>query len=167
GLAWLFGFGALVLAYGFDGRGLVSWGWPVGLTVLMSLQLVAMILMIVTLHRSTGSIRGESARRWAMWGWTWPAGFFAVGMFDMWLAKRLADDQMTQISCALAMLIVGLLYMTGGALGREWPMFALGVWILAVDAVSLQFAPGVQLLLLAVLAGLGAIATGCWMRWRA
>ncbi|MFI6598310.1 hypothetical protein ACIBHX_18800 [Nonomuraea sp. NPDC050536] len=167
GVAWLLGYAAFFLTYGFDGHGLAPIGWQLALTVLMGLQVVALIVMIFSIRRSTGRIRGESSRGWAMWGSTWMAGFFVVGFVDLRLGPMLTDAQMGQISTALAMLVVGILYMTGGALGREWPMFLLGCWVLLVDGVAVGFTPGVQALLLSLLAGGGTIVAGCLMRWRA
>lgn len=167
GVAWLVGFGAFFLTYGFDGHALVPIGWQLALSLLMGLQVVALAVMILAIRRSAGRIRGESSKSWAMWGSTWMAGFLVVGFVNMRLGPMLSDTQMAQISTALAMLVTGMLYMAGGALGREWPMFLLGCWVMLVDGVAVNFAPGVQALLLSLLTGGGTIVAGSLMRWRA
>lgn len=72
-----------------------------------------------------------------MYGWSWALGFGALSAINMGLIRMgLTHDQIAMLWPASSLLIVGVLYLAGGALWRDRFQFGLGVWILFADAVS-------------------------------
>ncbi|MFE0156220.1 hypothetical protein ACFWY5_54445 [Nonomuraea sp. NPDC059007] len=168
GAAWFIGFGTLFLGQGLqgDGNGLLPITWQVGLSVLWATQIIAFVLMVIAVLRSGGHIKGESETRGAMYGLAWFIGFNAMGIIATRFVPHLQEDTIGPFYTALFMLVAGLLYMAGGAIYRLWPQFLLGVWVVVVDVVGTVLGGGWIYLLLAVLGGGGAVATGLWLRWR-
>ncbi|WP_327085216.1 hypothetical protein OIE66_22960 [Nonomuraea sp. NBC_01738] len=166
GVAWLIGFGMFFLTYGFDGEGIVQLPWEVSLAVLMGCQLMALGLLVLATARSGAHVRGESEQRGAMYGMTWFVGMSAVGLIGSRFADYLPDEQVSLLFTAFLMLMVGVLYMAGGAMYRHWGQFFLGIWVAVIDLIGVTLGPGWHPLLMAVLVGGGAIVAGCWMKWR-
>lgn len=166
GVAWILGFGAYFLIYGFDGTGYVSLPWEFALAVSTGGQLIALALLIYAVHRAGAHIRGQSGQRGAMYGTAWFVGMCSVGMIGSHFAPQLAKAETGLLFSAFSMLVVGVLYMAGGALYGVWPQFFLGVWTSVINIVGAALGVGWHPLLMATLVGGGTVATGVWMRWR-
>lgn len=142
GSAWLLGYGTI---YGS------AHGWlPLNhaqALIAFSIILGAALLVSMLLGIAAGSgIRGNSAFQGAVYGWSW---FLGMGLLAV-LAARIGSvidhpPTVGLIINGVAVLIVGLIFMLGGALWRDAPMVALGIWFLLVDAVALLMGPDAYL----------------------
>ncbi|NRQ39145.1 hypothetical protein HII36_46080 [Nonomuraea sp. NN258] len=164
GVAWLLGFTALFLHYGLDGRSYAPISQAQALTVLFSAQLVSGGLAALGIVRQAGHTRGGNAIKGAMYGWSWTAGLVVMTVLAVRLSPLLPEDEVGLLWAGGFMLVVGLLYMAGGAVWHDWPTFFLGTVTLAADAVGVMLGAGWHALLIAVLVGGGQIAIGLWLR---
>lgn len=155
GTAWLGGYLALFLtartsptfqpsALAFAVFGVVLVGAAVG-------------TVVHVLRRSAG-VRGPSARSGAMYGWSWFLGFLAVYLVNTGIVNAGASDEVIAIAWnSTSCLVVGVLYMAGGALWQERPMFALGVWIVIVTGAAAVVGMPWTYLVMAVAGGGGML----------
>lgn len=134
GLAWLLGFGTL------HGS---RFGWlPIdhepALAAFGVAILVAIVITIVLTGRYSRGIRGHSSFIGTMYGVSWALGFLVMGTLsgvivgvvdDFWVRGMLMNG--------IAILIVGLLYITGGTTFNDKTQSVMGVWFLVVDMVAL------------------------------
>lgn len=138
GSAWLIGYGVL---HG-SSHGWLPLEYSTALIIFgiaITLGVASSIWLSITV--SIG-IRGESAFRGAVYGWTWLLGFAVVFFAANRIAQVGTDQQFTGMMVnALAVLVVGMMYMSGGALWRDIPMLVLGIWFLLVDVMSLIAGP--------------------------
>ncbi|GAB3272651.1 hypothetical protein [Arthrobacter pigmenti] len=134
GTAWLIGYGALHGA---------RYGWlPLGSTaaliVLFGMLAAALVITTVLVVQSTAGIRGASSIQGAIYGWTWGLAFVVVGLLSGTVADSIAaEDLRGLIINAIAILVVGMMYMLGGALWRDIPMTVMGIWFLVVNVVAM------------------------------
>ncbi|MGY4644092.1 hypothetical protein [Cellulomonas sp. URHB0016] len=133
GAAWLVGYGGLWLSAD-RGAGSPS----VAAAVLAAaLGVAAVVVTIVHVTRRSRGITGESARQGVLYGWAWPIGFLAMTWIVGALGKAGASDEVIGLAAnATAALVVGLLYLAGGAMWRATGMYVLGAWIALVGAAS-------------------------------
>ncbi len=138
GTAWLIGYGSLHGAT-HNWLPLSSSTALILFSIVVVLGVASSALLSITVSRG---IRGESAFQGAVYGWTWMLAF-AVVFFAASRIGSISTDQAFNgmIINALAILVVGMMYMSGGALWRDVPMLALGIWFLLVDIVSLIAGP--------------------------
>lgn len=146
GLAW--GAGYLVLwgsARDAAGGGATGAAFAVFFVLLAA----AMAITIVHSVRRGAGTRGPSARTGAMYGWSWMLGFLAYPFIISGVARAGASDEVVALLAnALACVVVGLLYLAGGAAFGDSGLYALGLWILLVGGVStLAGIPGSYLVL--------------------
>ena len=72
-----------------------------------------------------------------MYGWSWGLGFFALGVVNIGVTRLgLPDDAVTLLWSGSSLLLVGVLYLGGGALFQDRFQYGLGVWMLASAACS-------------------------------
>jgi len=144
GVAWLAGY--LVLWTSAQGREQPEpWAfWVFG----GALAAAVVLTMVHTISRTAGT-RGVSARTGAMYGWAWLLGFLTLGVFLGGLARAGADAEIMGLaSNGGACLVVGLLYLGGGAAFCENSLYVLGAWILLVaGAATLVGLPGTYLVM--------------------
>ena len=152
GAVWLVGYGAMWLTARDDDTPSVAAG-----VVAVAGGVLALVVTIVHITRRTRGIAGASARQGAMYGWAWAIGFLAQSMIVGGLARAGASNEVTALAAnAIAALVVGLLYLTGGVLWRSSAMYVLGGWIALVGAgAALAGLPGSYLLM--ALAGGGGM----------
>lgn len=138
GLAWLMGFGTL------HGS---RFGWlpldrGTSFAVFGSCILLGVISTIVMVSRYSRGIRGHSAFIGAMYGIAWALGFFVMGILagivgnaigDFWLRGMLINGS--------AILIVGLLYITGGTTFNDKTQCYMGIWFLLVNIAAMMTGP--------------------------
>jgi hypothetical protein len=168
GVAWLLGFGALFLRYGLDGvpDGPISPGQA--LAVLLGTQVVAGAFTGFAMSRIGRGVRGESSAKGTMYGLSWMAGVILMWVICMHFTFtfKLPEAELSLLWAACFLTVPALLYMTGGAVWTNWPMFFMGAWIAAVDGAGVLLGIGWHTLLSAVLLGAGQIAFGFWLRRR-
>lgn len=143
GVAWVVGY--LTLYVTFDG---VSSPWWAFVVFIAALLLAVVVTAVHTARRSAG-LSGESATVGAMYGWTWVVGFVAAFLIFASAARAgVTPELMALLSNGVSCLVVGLIYMAGGMLWREWRMFVLGAWIAVIAGVaSLAGAPVIYLVM--------------------
>ncbi|MEJ5947021.1 hypothetical protein WDZ17_17150 [Pseudokineococcus basanitobsidens] len=135
GLAWLVGFVALWTAT--TGRGPLVLPGAVAETTFGLLLAAALVVTTVHVARRSAGVRGASARQGAMYGWAWFLGF---GLYFAVMASA-ADAGASAgllgvLAPALAGLVVGLLYLSGGAMWQDRTMYTLGAWVLVASAAD-------------------------------
>ena len=156
GVAWLAGFGAFAAAERTDP--MVSRSIA-GLT-LGVLCAAAATVTILVVRRAAAGVQGTSSRLGILYGGSWLLGFGAMaaimgGLDHSGLPERALD----LLSVVLPCLIVGLLYMGGGAIWQQPTQFALGGW-LAVTGAAVAWAGLPEAYLVAALAGGGGLLVG-------
>jgi len=91
----------------------------------------------VHLIRKSGGVRGTTAVQGAMYGWAWLLGFAVVATLGYALNRDGANVQVTStVMMTVNLLVVGVLYMAGGAIWGERTQFVLGAWILVVTIAA-------------------------------
>ncbi|WP_336205115.1 hypothetical protein [Nonomuraea sp. LPB2021202275-12-8] len=166
GMAWLLGFGAFFLHYGLHGVPYAPISQNQALGVLMSAQVVAGGLAAFGIVKMAGQVRGETSAKGTMYGYSWFVGMVLLGVIATRVSPMLPAAESGLLWAGASLMLVAVLYMTGGAIYLDWPMFFVGVWIAAVNALGVLLGPGWHALLTAVLLGGGQIAAGFWLRRR-
>lgn len=128
---------------------------------------------------------------YAVWGASWALGFaglylgyrdvvplVAAGVLfflllvsamvvtGVHIARATRGVRSALLGPALSLLVVGLLYLGGGAVWRDRMQYGLGVWILAIDAVSVFAGVPGNYLLLSLAGGGGFLAAAAWFAVR-
>ncbi|GIG21959.1 hypothetical protein Cch01nite_26830 [Cellulomonas chitinilytica] len=156
GAAWLVGYGGMWLSAEGDGGPTAPAAVLAG-----ALGVAAVVTTIVHVVRRTRGITGDSARQGALYGWAWFVGFLAMSWIVGALGAAGASDEVVGLAAnSVAALVVGLLYLAGGAMWHATGMYVLGAWIALVGAAS-AFAglPG-SYLWLSLAGGGGMLAAG-------
>lgn len=168
GVAWLVGFTCFFLHYGLDGKPYAPISQTQALTVLMIFQLIAGSLVAYEITRMNTGVRGDTPAKGAMYGYTWFAGMVVMSVIAIRVSPMLPEAESGLLWAGISLLVVGVLYMAGGAIFMFWPMFFVGVGISAVNGLGVLLGPGWHALLTAVLLGGGQIVAGLWWRrkWR-
>src|SRR5690606_36266075 len=125
GLAWLVGFGALCPRCGLCGAPHLPIAYWAALTVLFSGMAVAAAAAAYAGWRSATHLRGVSQDRGMMYGLAWPAALIMVAAIALRFGRpeNLPPQEIGLLWASLSILVVATLYMAGGALWREWPVF--------------------------------------------
>lgn len=156
GLAWSVGFLLQWLAW----PGAPRIGLPYGgaLAIFTGLLLAAGVVTAVHLARCSAGVRGTSASQGAMYGWAWFLSFCGVGALGAWLGTSGVSDEVMAVGMTgSSTLLVGALYMAGGAMLNERTQFALGAWICVTTAAGLLTGPPTLLVVIAVAGGGGML----------
>ncbi|GAA3293706.1 hypothetical protein ACFFON_10970 [Arthrobacter citreus] len=138
GLAWLAGYGAL------EGS---RHGWlplepAAALVVLGAALLIATVATVAVSVRASLGIRGLSAFQSRMYGASWILGFLIMGILSVSIGRAVDDFWLRgMLINSTAVLIVGLLYVSGGATFNDRRQCFLGLWLLAVTAAALLSGP--------------------------
>ena len=135
GVAYLLGFGAIFLTYptALPIR-LAGWTAAVITAVLFA---SAVIITAVTGARAGRGLRGPSQTAGVMYGWSWTLGFSALAAVNLGVTRLgLPDDAVTLLWSGSSLLLVGVLYLGGGALFQDRFQYGLGVWMLVSGACS-------------------------------
>ncbi|MHA7285939.1 hypothetical protein ACX80I_06655 [Arthrobacter sp. MDT3-44] len=138
GLAWLLGYGAL------HGS---RFGWlpidrgPALLVLGLCILAGALVTLIMAARQSHG-IRGHSSFIGAMYGSAWALGFLVLGILSGLIADAIGDYWLVGLVInSIAVLIVGLLYITGGTTFNDRTQAILGIWFLVVDVIAIISGP--------------------------
>lgn len=154
GAVWLAGFGLLWLSESFpDGLG-VGWAYA-GFAALMA---VGVVLTVVHLARRSSGLTGVTSSQRRMFGWTWGLSFGVVTALNTSLGMGGASDQvMAVVTSVVPALVVGALYMAGGAVWGDSVQFGLGAWICVAAAAGALSGPDHVHLVMAVAGGGGLL----------
>ncbi len=147
GLAWLLGFGSLYLARAEIGP--VELAPSVAGLVFFGLLVAAMVITGMHMSRRFAGVRGVSTRIGAMYGWAWVLGFSTYAAILTGAGRAGVDEPVLGLLWSTGSgLVVGLLYVAGGALWQDWIQYGLGAWILVASAAgALAGTPGVYLVM--------------------
>ena len=163
GLAWLLGYTTLYMSSlrtadaagavtGPTGAGgAVGQPEPWAFLAFSFLIVSAVAITIVHIMTRVSGVRGASARSGALYGWAWFISFAAMSMVLGGLARAGANPEvMALASNSLSCLVVGIMYLAGGAMWQETRLYVLGVWILLVaGAATIVGQPGLYLVMAA------------------
>ena len=157
GLAWLVG-NLLLFVTARESTMLTPAGWSFAIYYVLLAVAVA-VTIVHTVQRSRGVV-GPSGRSGAMFGWAWTISFVGVFLTMTGLMEAGASPQVINLGwSALSCLLVGILYLAGGAMWQSTVLYALGGWIVVVAGAStLAGLPGSFLVM--ALAGGGGLLVG-------
>lgn len=168
GVAWLVGFGLFWLSSPFRVAGpLLDIPLPVVGVVYAALLLAAAVVSIAHTARMARGLRGVSARTGAMYGWSWTLGFVALPCIVLTAGRLGANDEVLALLWpAVSGLVVGLLYLAGGAIWDDTTQYAIGAWLVVTTAVGALFGPTGLYLVMALAGGGGFLLAAAWSTWR-
>jgi hypothetical protein len=165
GAAYLLGFGSIFLTY--PSASPVRIPGAVAAVITGVLFVAAFVVSVVNGTRAGRGVRGPSRTVGAMYGWSWTLGFCALSAVNIGVARQgLPDEAATLLWSGSSLLLVGVLYLAGGALWQDRFQYGLGVWMLVTAAVSvLAGVPG-NFAVLALAGGGGLLLTAGYFTLR-
>ncbi|MCV2392886.1 hypothetical protein OEB99_01060 [Actinotalea sp. M2MS4P-6] len=153
GLAWMVGLAGMWAAYTHR---IALPFWASG-AIFAALLVIAAVVTTVHTVRRTAGIVGPSAKQSAMYGWAWVGVFVGDGALMGALGRLDASpDVSLTVGSIVPALLVGGLYMAGGAAWHSREQFVVGAWI-CVSTVAAAFVGPPNLLLVMSLAGGGGM----------
>lgn len=161
GVAWLVGF--LVFWSGASDSAPVQIAPAVAGVVFGCCLAAAAIITTVHIVRRTVGVRGPSSLGGAMYGWTWFIAFACLyAVMTAAYRQGLDDETAGLLWPGLSALIVGCMYMAGGALWLDRVQFGLGLWVLlSGGAGALAGFPSIYLVM-GLAGGGGFLAAAVW-----
>lgn len=100
------------------------------------LFVLAVVVTVVHIGRRTAGVRGVSSRVGAMYGWGWFLSFGALSAIMTGTRSQVPLETWSLLWAVLSGLVVGALYLAGGALWQDRVQYGLGVWILVSSAAG-------------------------------
>jgi hypothetical protein len=165
GLAYLLGFGLIYLTYGADP--LVSAPEWVAATSTALLFVAAIGVSAVYGVRAGRGVHGPSQMVGAMYGWSWTLGFLALVAVNVGLSRLgLSQDAVSLLWSGSSLVLVGVLYLAGGALWRDRFQYGLGVWMLVTGAGSVFAGVPGNFAVLSLASGGGLLVTAGYFTLR-
>lgn len=154
-LAWIVGYGALQGSR----QGWIPLPLSTSLAVLGAALAAATTATIILSVRGARGLRGPTSFQAGMYGASWALGFLIMGILSV-LIGRAVDDFWVRgmLINSVAVLIVGLLYVTGGTTFNDRLQCCLGIWLLAVTVAALLSGPGHFLAVFLYLGSSGLLA---------
>jgi hypothetical protein len=139
GLSWLVGYGVLGFATKATDGVTPWWAWCVAAALLVASVALSVVIGIrgVPGYKSSAQQARRYAKQGAIYGWTWFAAFFfGMGGLSMFVNRfALADEATTILYNMISILLVGVLYMIGGALWNDLSQLIIGVWMIVIAFV--------------------------------
>ena len=161
GLGYLVGFGGVWLAI----RGVLPDAAVTALLVLAAV--VPLVSTGITVSRSSRGVSGPSRRVGALYGWSWLLGFAALFAINVRVGTLgVPTPTLSLIWSGSALLVVGLLYLAGGAIWNHVPQYVLGVWTLVTAVATVLVGYPTNFAVLALAGGGGFVVLGVWMHLR-
>ena len=157
GITWLIGFGLLFLRYGPNDRVLVDLPEFLPLLVLFALIATATTITTVIGLAGTRQLAGRSSEQGMMYGLAWALGMVGAIAVAARLGPQLDQRYEMLLWSALITFTVGVLYLAGGVIWRDRPLFGFGAWLIVVNVAGLLPGPGWHSLVVALGAGVGFI----------
>ena len=153
GLVWLIGYGAMWLSV----RGQHPYTGPSGVSIAAVFVLAgfAAAAVLVIASKAIAGIDGQSVRYRRIILTTWATGYLILLIVQAEISGSVSTRALAFVGFAGPLLLAGLTYILASALGRNWPVFALGGWLVLVAAACAWLAPGTMVAACA-LAGGGA-----------
>ena len=153
GLVWLIGYGEMWLSV----RGQHPYRSPSGVSIAVVFVLAAFAaaVVLVIARRATAGIGGRSARCRRIVLASWAAGYLVLLIVQAAIGGSAGPRVLAFADFAGPVLLAGLVYILASVLGRNWPAFALGAWLVIVAASCAWQAPA-AILATGALAGGGA-----------
>lgn len=157
GVAWLVG-NLLLYSTARGSAGNTPAGWS--FAIYFVLLAAAIAVTIVHVVRRSAGVAGPSSTSGAMFGWTWTIGFIGIYLIMTGIMNAGANPEIINLGwSSLSCLLVGVLYLAGGALWHSRVLYVLGAWIVLVGGAStLAGLPGSFLVM--ALAGGGGMLVG-------
>lgn len=146
--AWAVGFGVLYLSAIPAPLVPATAAWPIfGACIVL-----AIVWSITTGVRSASSgIRGASRIQGMLYGWSWTVAMIGASIVLAGAQRTgLPPDTAAVLYPGVFALVVGILYLGGGALWRSLPQYVLGVVFIAVAGVATILGTPVHYLVYAV-----------------
>lgn len=166
GLAWVVGFGTFwFTAGGPDG----AYARPGLATGLVFFGCIATAVVVTAVHsaRAGRGVRGVSAEVGAMYGWSWLLGFVGLAALFVGLTRAGAGEEvLALLAPGASCVLVGVLYLAGGAIWRDRLQFGLGVWILLTTSAGVVAGLPWIYLVMAVAGGGGFLLAAGWFTLR-
>ena len=135
GVAYLFGFGSVFLTYSDAGPLRVP--GAVAAVITGVLFAAAIVVSVVIGTRAGRGVRGPSRMVATMYAWSWTLGFGALAVVNLGVIRTgLSSDAATLLWSGSALLLVGVMYLAGGALWQDRFQYGLGVWMMVTGAGS-------------------------------
>jgi hypothetical protein len=154
GLAWLISYAGLWLAV----RGHHPYRTPaVWAFVLMGVCLAAaLVVSVTTMRRASRGVAGLSATSGRLYGWSWAISFSCLYLIVGGLAHAGASQEVIGLfASAGPVLVVGIMYLVGGALWHNSTMFVVGAWLALTTGVAVMFGAVTFDLVMAIAGGGG------------
>lgn len=165
GLALLLGEGAFFLSTWEDSPFEIP--LPVAGVILFVSLLSAMVLTSIHIARRVSGVRGNSSRQGTFYGLTWMVGFLCLAAVISGVARAGVDEQTIGLLWAAGSgLVIGLLYMAGGAMWLDRTQFALGAWFAVVSGAGAVAGVPWIYLVLSIAGGGGMLAVAAAMAAR-
>jgi hypothetical protein len=162
GVAYLLGFGSI---YGTDP--LLPIAGSVAAVITAVLFGAAMVVSVVYGARAGRGIHGPSRMVGAMYGWSWTLGFLALVAINIGLTRLgLSQEAVSLLWSGTSLVLVGVLYLAGGALWQDRFQYGLGVWMLLTGAGSVFAGVPGNFAVLAVAGGGGLLVTAGYFTLR-
>lgn len=166
GLAWLVGY-AVQWRTAIDSP--TRTATPQGGTVFAAVAVVALVVTLVHIARATRGVAGTSKQVGMMFGWAWSIGFFGQGLIVAGVVDAGAEPVVVAIVAnGAACLVVGLLYMAGGAIWQEPALYFIGAWMIATAAAASLVAMPAGYLVMSLAGGggmlVGAVVSAVYRR---
>jgi hypothetical protein len=156
GLAWLIGYGGLwITSRSHPESTPTAWAWIVFAVLLAAAMAVSIAHSVSRTSGTLGSYRTAGTLWGSAWGIAFGGGMWSTSI----LAERIDQPQVSTLYILVTYLMVGCLYMAGGAWMHDGSMFAIGARMVVMTVpVTNAAAPANDLI--AALAGGGGILTG-------
>jgi hypothetical protein len=153
GLVWLLGYGAMWLSV----RGQHPYRGPSGVSIaaVLGLAALAVAAVVVIISKTVAGIDGRSARYRSIILRTYATGYLILLCVQVAISGSVSTRALAFAGFAGPLLLAGLTYILGSALGRNRPAFALGAWLVIVAASCAWLAPA-AIVATCALAGGGA-----------
>ncbi|WP_410875685.1 ABC transporter permease [Nocardia sp. A7] len=153
GLAWLIGHGSFAVSHGPNPVLNLPGYVP---TALLGVGLLAaMVITMVVSMRAQRGATGREAVVGNLLGASWVIGFAALFFLITAVGSTMDPDTAAALWPTGSGLVVGLLYLAGGAAYRDVLQYTLGAW-LAVSSTAALFLDGASLYWALALAGGGS-----------
>ncbi len=136
--AWAVGFGALWITQGVGALDVLP--TVVGWIVFAASLIIAIVWSaIVGIRAGSDGIRGRSQLQGMLYGFSWTISMIAAALLIAGLQRNgLSQELANVLYPGLYVFLVGVLYLSGGALFRTVPMYIVGA-LLIVTAVVATF----------------------------
>jgi FtsH-binding integral membrane protein len=164
GVAWLVGYGSYAVSGGADP--VLSLPSLVPVAALVTGLLAAFVVTIIATARAARGVTGPAALPGRLLGGAWAIGFTALFLLITALGRTLGDHHVeTLMWPAGSALVVGLLYLMGGAVHRDTVQYVLGTYLALVSTAAVFLdTPGLYWVL--ATAGVGGYAVAAVIEHR-